>query len=219
MVSNEDLPHIKYYPYKNVPQFEADLAYIQNHHRFISYDQLAHHRLKEVSLPPNGFFLTFDDGLVESFTTIRPTLLKYGVRGVFFVTTNLIDNRMMFLENKTSLCIGAVERLDEEGASELFTMLSADKFLHDPNRSEDFKIGEARFRRARIQPPATANHRSLFVMLLMLQQQDEKLIDMFLNISALTKINTCSKINLPDFYTDRNHSPKGSRLAPMGQLI
>ena len=178
-VSNQDLPHIKYYRYKNVRQFEADLSYIQDHQRFINYDEVGHHRLKTATLPPNGFFLTFDDGLAECFNVIRPTLLQYGVRGAFFVTTSLIGNRMLFLENKISLCIGAVERLSGEQASELITVLSVAKILQDPNRSEDFNIGMARFRRARIQPPATENHRWLIVSLLMLQPQDAEIVDKY----------------------------------------
>ena len=179
VVSDEDLPHIKYYRYKNVRRFEADLSYIKDHHRFISYEELVRHRLQKSPLPPNGFFLTFDDGLVECFTVIRPTLLKYGIKGAFFITTNMIDNRMMFFENTLSLCMGAVEKLSNEQAAELVAVLAADQLLQDPNRREAFNISLARLRRVRIQPPATESHRSLIVLLLMLQQHEEGLITKF----------------------------------------
>jgi hypothetical protein len=69
--------------------------------------------------------------------------------------------------------------LSDAQAAELFTVFAADKILQDPNRREALDYGMARFRRARIQPPPTASHRSLIVLLLMLGQQDEGLINEF----------------------------------------
>jgi peptidoglycan/xylan/chitin deacetylase (PgdA/CDA1 family) len=176
VVSDEDLPHMKNYAYKNVQRFAADLAYIQSEHRFVSYDELVHYRLKRAPVSPSGVFLTLDDGLAECFTVIRPVLHKYGVGAAFFVTTNLIDNKMMFIEHAISLCIGAVERLSDQQASELVGVLDAEQILQDSNRRGALNYGMARFRRARIEKPATASHRSLIILLLMLGKQDEDLV-------------------------------------------
>jgi len=185
IVSDDELPHIKYYRYKNVARFEADLTYIQAHHRFISYDEVVRQRLQNASLPSNRFFLTFDDGLVECFTVIRPTLLKYGIRGAFFVTTNFIDNQKMFFENTISLCLEAVENLSIEQAAEFVRVLAVDQLMQDPNRREAFNISQALFRRARIKPPATESHRLLIVLLLMLQQYDEGLVAKYCELLGL----------------------------------
>jgi peptidoglycan/xylan/chitin deacetylase (PgdA/CDA1 family) len=185
VVSDEDVPHIKYFRYKSVRQFEDDIAYIQAQHRFISYDELVRQRLRNASLPPNGFFSTFDDGLAECFTVIRPTLLKHNVRCAFFVTTNFIDNQKMFFEHTVSLCIGAVEKLGADQAAEFVQTLAVDQLLNDSQRREAFNISLARFRWARIQPLSSESHRSLIILLLMLQQNDEELIDKFCEFLGL----------------------------------
>src|SRR5438270_5700358 len=72
IVSDEDLPHLKYYRYKNSAQFEADVAFVTKRFQIVSYEEVAAHRLRGIPLPPQSFLFTFDDGFAECYDVIRP---------------------------------------------------------------------------------------------------------------------------------------------------
>ena len=103
MVSDENLPHFQLYPSKNVAQFEADIEFCKD--RTISYEYLLAKRRLETSIPSNRFLFTFDDGFAQCFDVVRPILKRHAVDGVFFITTNFIDDRELFGECLASLCI------------------------------------------------------------------------------------------------------------------
>ena len=96
VVSDEDLPHIQYYPYKTSRRFEADVAYACERQQPMRYGELVRHRRQQERVADNAFFFSFDDGLVECFDIIRPILLQYDVDGAFFVPSDFIDNQTIF---------------------------------------------------------------------------------------------------------------------------
>jgi peptidoglycan/xylan/chitin deacetylase (PgdA/CDA1 family) len=177
MVSNDDLPHLKYYAYKNTPQFEADVEFVLEHQRFIGYDELVRRRLHDREGPPNAFLLTFDDGFAECFSVIRPILLNHKVEGVFFVPSGFVDNRSMFFESKLSLCIGAVERKSPDEAVEVVSFLRSEKTLNNLDQRSSTERANDCFSWARIESPLSEAQRLLILYLLSLEEDDAKRID------------------------------------------
>ena len=53
IVSDEDLPHLKYYRYKDSGQFEADVAFVTDRFRSVSYDEVVTRRLRGIAMPPD----------------------------------------------------------------------------------------------------------------------------------------------------------------------
>lgn len=177
VVSDVDLPHIMYYAYKNTRQFEADVAYVREHHRFIGYKDLVHRRLQNANGPCNGFLFTFDDGFAECFSVIRPVLLKYGATAAFFVPTGFIENQSMFFESKVSLCIGAIERQSPEEASDLISLLKIQSNpWHSEQRSSIIRSNH-NLSMARIHSPLSPPQHMLILYLLSLEQDDVERID------------------------------------------
>jgi peptidoglycan/xylan/chitin deacetylase (PgdA/CDA1 family) len=125
MVSDEDVPHLKLYPYKNARQFESDVAFARG--RTIDYPDLVDCRLRGTQLPPNRILFTFDDGFAECFHVARPILRKHNVSAVFFVPTDFIDDRRPFHESKLSLCMAAIE-----GSPPGRVRALLDEVAHDP---------------------------------------------------------------------------------------
>ena len=110
-VSDEALPHVRQlYPVVPIADFEAALRYLKENFTPISYAQLDAHIFKGAMLPKKAVHLSFDDGYAECFSVVRPLLLKHKIPCTFFLTTGLIDNKVLFYRNKQSLC---VERLLE----------------------------------------------------------------------------------------------------------
>ncbi len=111
------MPHVRHiYPVVPAADFEAALLYLKENYSFVSYAQLHAHIFEGAPLPPRAVHLSFDDGYAECFAVVRPLLLKYEIPGTFFITTGLIDNKILFYRNKQSLCVerltvGTLERL------------------------------------------------------------------------------------------------------------
>jgi peptidoglycan/xylan/chitin deacetylase (PgdA/CDA1 family) len=141
LVSHECPPHVAHLgAFKPLEMFEADLKYLKQHYKVISYEELLRlrqtatsHSLEKVSgtfcakhrgrsgkrfltlfstATRPAVILTFDDGFRECFTHVRPLLLKYELPAIFFITTDFIDNRRLFYRNKVSLCLDRLRTLD-----------------------------------------------------------------------------------------------------------
>lgn len=73
--------------------FDAQCAFLREHYRVISLDDmvdcLAHGR----QMPPRSVALTFDDGYLDNFTHAFPILRKHGLSATFYLTTGCIDNQ------------------------------------------------------------------------------------------------------------------------------
>jgi peptidoglycan/xylan/chitin deacetylase (PgdA/CDA1 family) len=171
IVSDEDLPHLKYYRYKDSRQFEADVAFVAGRFRSVSYDEIVARRLRGIAMPPQSFLFTFDDGFAECYDVIRPILQRHATSGVFFITTDFIDDRALFFETKVSLCLSAVERLGDREAHERAASLELNAIPPDPGRRT---LAETRLSFARIAPPVSPAHRTLALWLLGFEQDDEE---------------------------------------------
>ncbi len=117
VVSNEKLPHILNYPYRNTKQFEKELDFFLRHFEPVSLKELA----EKQNLKHNSFHLSFDDGLRECADVIAPILLKKGIPATFFVNTAFINNKNLFHKYKASLILN---RLREKENTEVVKLLS-----------------------------------------------------------------------------------------------
>ena len=108
MVSDGPVRHLKHYRFLDSDTFESDLDYLGSHFEFVTYEELARRRTSVIPKRRNSLILTFDDGFSECATVVAPLLRGRGLRCVFFVVTDLIDNQVLFRESAASLCIEAI---------------------------------------------------------------------------------------------------------------
>jgi peptidoglycan/xylan/chitin deacetylase (PgdA/CDA1 family) len=76
-----------------VPEvFRAHMQYLydEGYHTISLYD-LHDALLRGTRLPPNPVILTFDDGYIDHFITVFPTLKEFGMVGTFFIITGYVD--------------------------------------------------------------------------------------------------------------------------------
>ena len=111
VVSDGPLPHIKHYRFLDTDTFESDLDYLARRFEFLTYAELTRRRTSAIRARDNSVILTFDDGFAECATVVAPLLRRRGLRCVFFVVTDLIDNQVLFRESTASLCIEAIVRM------------------------------------------------------------------------------------------------------------
>ena len=124
IVSDDPMPHVQHlYPVVSIKEFEAALLFLQENYTFINYQQLHSHIFKGTQLPSNAVHISFDDGYTECFQIVRPLLLKYKIPCTFFLTTDLIDNEILFYRNKQSLCIDRLVRSDFDYHPSIFINL------------------------------------------------------------------------------------------------
>jgi peptidoglycan/xylan/chitin deacetylase (PgdA/CDA1 family) len=105
-VSDKPMNHARHlYPVVPVSEFERALLYLQHRYQFVAYSNIHAHRVEGRDLPDKAVHLSFDDGYSECFSIVRPMLFDHSISCTFFVTTDWIDNQIMFYRNKVSLCI------------------------------------------------------------------------------------------------------------------
>lgn len=107
------LPHVRHlYQHKSAAEFEADLACLARRYRMVSCADLG-----EGGAPPTRdrpvAHVTFDDGYRECATIAAPILRRMGIPCTFFVTTDLVDNQLLFHRNKVSLCLETLAAMPE----------------------------------------------------------------------------------------------------------
>ncbi len=105
VVSNEKLPHILNYNYRNVFQFEKELDFYLQHFKPVSLAEM----ISEKSSGKKIFHLSFDDGLKECADIISPILLKKGIPATFFVNPGFVDNQKLFHKYKASLILNQLK--------------------------------------------------------------------------------------------------------------
>lgn len=101
VVSNEKLPHILNYNYRNTEQFEKELDFYLKYFKPVSLDELITRKNAKQKI----FHLSFDDGLKECAEIIAPILLKKGISATFFVNPGFVDNLQLFHKYKASLIL------------------------------------------------------------------------------------------------------------------
>lgn len=91
-----------YYREENI--FKNDLDFFQKNFESVPIDKL------DYSKP--SFHLTFDDGLKENFAVVASLLHQRNIHATFFINSDFIDNKKMFIRHKISLIISEIKNSD-----------------------------------------------------------------------------------------------------------
>ena len=191
IVSDEPLPHARFYDFKSARQFRDDVLFLKERYELISYDQLLELREEREDEEPqaahNRVIITFDDGFAECFDVVRPILKRHKVPCVFFITTNFIDNLDLFFECKLALCADAIEKLSADHAAKLAGNLPLASNRRRQLTDNDHRIVGSRLRGIDWQDDWSEAHRSIFRWMCELFQSDEGFID---ELCGMLGINT-----------------------------
>ncbi len=106
VVSNEKLPYILNYPYRNVKQFEAELDYFLKYFHPVELEEI----VSKKSTGEKVFHLSFDDGLRQCSDVIAPVLLRKGIPATFFINTAFVDNKNLFHRYKASFILNSLRK-------------------------------------------------------------------------------------------------------------
>ncbi len=128
VVSNNDLPHVLNYNYRDVKQFEKELNFYLQYFNPVSLKDL----LTPIPSNRKPFHITFDDGLRECAEIIAPILLKKGIPATFFINPAFIDNKALFHKYKASLILREMRKTFNSNVEELLQKheLSGEKILN-----------------------------------------------------------------------------------------
>lgn len=96
--------------------FEAQLDKLCDLMSPIDWPTLVAWRAGRTKIPNNVFLLTFDDGLADHFDVVLPILESRGLRGVFFVQTNILINGTMDSAHEIHLLIRKIGTTGLAGA-------------------------------------------------------------------------------------------------------
>lgn len=92
-----------------IKKFEEQIKYLLENYTVISMEELIESIDKKKLLPNNAAILTFDDGYKDNFTYVLPILLKYGIKGAFYITTKCIEEKKVLDVNKIHFLLASEE--------------------------------------------------------------------------------------------------------------
>ena len=106
VVSDEESIHTKYlYTHRGPSQFRKDLEFFLKNYIPVSLSEFLEKLNNGQEFKKNSFMIQFDDGLREAYETAMPILLEMGVPATFFINTDMVDNKNIFLNFKLSIIV------------------------------------------------------------------------------------------------------------------
>ncbi|HCE58470.1 MAG TPA: hypothetical protein DER09_11730 [Prolixibacteraceae bacterium] len=126
VVSDEKLPHILNYNYRNTSQFEKELDFYLKYFKPVGLKELVNGTYSD-----DDFHLSFDDGLRECSDVIAPVLLRKGIPATFFVNPGFVDNKALFHKYRASVVLTRLKNLSAEKAAQItgHKKVSSNEFL------------------------------------------------------------------------------------------
>ncbi len=110
-ICEEEVIHIKHlYPCKNKSSFIQDLDFLLKYYKPLSIDDFHE---KNYDPAQNYFVLSFDDGLREMYSVVRPILKQKGIPAIFFLNSAFVDNKDLFYRYKVSIIINYLSDVDK----------------------------------------------------------------------------------------------------------
>ncbi len=136
----------------DVELFQEQIRYIKQHYNVISGPDLVDAVLDDAELPPRPLLLTFDDGYMDHFTSVFPTLDREGLPGCFFPPAKCVlegavldVNKIHFVlasaPDKAALVAAIRERIDS--SRERYDLESSDDYweaLGTPGRYDSADV-------------------------------------------------------------------------------
>ncbi len=174
IVSDVPVPHLKHYKFLSAAEFEQDLNFLESRFRYLSYEQVIESRSRPKKSANTSICLTFDDGFAECMSVVRPILLRHGATCIFFIVTDLIDNRAVFFETRASLCAEAVLQHPIEDVEAIFRDMGLRAKLHHAEQTYQNKVP---IQMARHWAQFEERVRPMLIWLLMTTPEDADLLD------------------------------------------
>jgi len=127
MVSDEVVPHVRpLFAYKTPGEFVEDVEYLRRRYGLVSEDGLARRLEGKDGGRRAAVAISFDDGLKECHSVVRPILSRSGMRAVFFLTTGCLDNRAMIYRHQAALCVHRILAAGDRERASLFDAVNHD---------------------------------------------------------------------------------------------
>lgn len=109
-ISNSRYPGIKGL---ELSQFREQIRFLQQHHTFISPDELLSALNLETQLPENSVLLTFDDGYIDHYTNVFPILKEMKIPAFFSMPGKILAEKKVLDVNKIHFILArmSIEKL------------------------------------------------------------------------------------------------------------
>src|SRR5690554_1801859 len=96
LVSDSPSALVKHlYPVASVDRFKRDIDYLLRHFEPATLDEVLNFAAHKTHSGKPKFFLTFDDGLTECYSVVRPILNEKGLKAAFFINPAFIGNHTL----------------------------------------------------------------------------------------------------------------------------
>jgi peptidoglycan/xylan/chitin deacetylase (PgdA/CDA1 family) len=128
--------------------FEGQLDFIQKHYTPVTVGEVAQALYGGARLPEMPILLTFDDGYLDHYENVFPSLVKRGMSGAFFPPVNAVRNRKLLDVNKIHYILAVSESMEP-----LIEAIEAE--VHRQSQISIANLRQDFFMAGRLDPPET----------------------------------------------------------------
>jgi peptidoglycan/xylan/chitin deacetylase (PgdA/CDA1 family) len=93
----------------DISLFEEQIKYLIKHYNIVSVDRVIENLDNKKSLPNNPVILTFDDGYKDHYTYVFPILIKYDIKGCFYIPAKCFKEKKVLDVNKIHFILASEE--------------------------------------------------------------------------------------------------------------
>ncbi|MDR3258501.1 MAG: polysaccharide deacetylase family protein, partial [Fusobacteriaceae bacterium] len=93
----------------DISLFEEQIKYLIKHYNIVSIDQVIENLDNKKCLPNNPVILTFDDGYKDHYTYVFPILIKYNIKGCFYIPAKCFKEKKVLDVNKIHFILASEE--------------------------------------------------------------------------------------------------------------
>lgn len=147
-----DLPRTRYPRIKGLltEKFEGQLDYITQHYTVCSIGQIISTIHSEDELPPNPCLLTFEDGFIDHYLTVFPTLEEREIVGSFYPPAKAIEQHKVLDVHKIHFILAST-RDHRKLVGDIFDL--AKRYREEYDIPEDEELYEGYATQGRYDPP------------------------------------------------------------------
>lgn len=119
----------------DVSEFEEQIKYLMKHYKIISIEEAIECLDNKKNLPENSVLLTFDDGYKDHYTYVLPILIKYNIKGAFYIPAKCFKEKKVLDVNKIHFILASQDN-KEKIIEELFNFLDENRKEYNLNSNE-----------------------------------------------------------------------------------
>lgn len=119
----------------DVKLFEEQIIYLKRNYNIVSIDDVLSSIKNKSSLPEKAVLLTFDDAYKDHYTYVFPIMIKYNIKGAFYIPTKSFKEKSILDVNKIHFILANTKNI-QDIIDDIYILLDVNREKYKLNTNE-----------------------------------------------------------------------------------